>query len=323
MFGLDFINLPLAGTPYGTALEVCLVLAFVAWLLSVITREVSWMDRLWSICPPVYCLIVAFATDFQFARVNVMTLLVVLWGARLTYNFARKGGYRPGGEDYRWATVREKAGPVGFQVLSITFVHPGQMVLLWLFASPIHRAWAFGDLPLNRLDFVAAGLFFLLLVGQTVADRQQWDFQQDKKRRIAAGEEAGTAVPHHRALPLQPAPELLLRDRDVVRLLPVRGRGFRRMAALDRARLHRADPVGHPVPAHDRAALGRQVPRLPRLPGDDFGFDSAPAEAGGLKGFVSARAVVIRRAARSPASHGSQHVRPGLPQSHRDRSPRA
>ncbi|MXX33714.1 MAG: DUF1295 domain-containing protein [Gemmatimonadetes bacterium] len=147
------------------------------------------MDRLWSICPPVYCLIVAFATDFQFARVNVMTLLVVLWGARLTYNFARKGGYRPGGEDYRWATVREKAGPVGFQVLNITFVHPGQMVLLWLFASPIHRAWAFGDLPLNRLDFVAAGLFFLLLVGQTVADNQQWDFQQDKKRRIAAGEE--------------------------------------------------------------------------------------------------------------------------------------
>ena len=33
------------------------------------------------------------------------------------------------------------------------------MVLIWLFASPIHRAWAFGDLPLNRLDFVAAGIF--------------------------------------------------------------------------------------------------------------------------------------------------------------------
>ena len=189
MFGLDFIKLPLAGTPFGTALEVCLVVAFVAWLLSVITREVSWIDRLWSICPPVYCLIVAFATDFQWARVNVMALLVVLWGARLTWNFARKGGYKPGGEDYRWAHVREKTGPVGFQVLNITFIHPAQMVLGWLFASPIHRAWALGDLPLNRLDFVAAGIFFLLLVGQTVADRQQWDFQQDKKRRIAAGEE--------------------------------------------------------------------------------------------------------------------------------------
>ena len=189
MFGLDFINLPLAGTPFGTALEVSLVIAFVAWLLSVVTRESSWIDRLWSICPPVFCLIVAFAVDFQVARVNVMTLLVVLWGVRLTFNFARKGGYQPGGEDYRWAHVREKAGPVGFQVLNITFVHPAQMVLLWLFASPIHRAWAFGDSPLNGLDFVAAGLFFLLLVGETVADQQQWNFHQDKKRRIAAGEE--------------------------------------------------------------------------------------------------------------------------------------
>ena len=59
MPGLDFIDLPLAGTPFGTALDLCLVLALVAWLLSVITREVSWIDRLWSICPPVYCLIVA------------------------------------------------------------------------------------------------------------------------------------------------------------------------------------------------------------------------------------------------------------------------
>ena len=189
MLGLDFISLPLAGTPYGTALEVCLVLAFVAWLLSVITREVSWIDRLWSICPPVYCLIVAFATDFEWARVNIMTLLVVLWGARLTFNFVRKGGYGPDGEDYRWTHVREKAGPVGFQALSITFVFPGQMVLIWLFASPIHRAWQFPEAPLGWLDFTAAGLFLVLLAGETVADRQQWDFQQDKKRRIEAGED--------------------------------------------------------------------------------------------------------------------------------------
>ena len=26
-----------------------------------------------------------------------MLALTALWGARLTYNFARKGGYRPGG----------------------------------------------------------------------------------------------------------------------------------------------------------------------------------------------------------------------------------
>ena len=189
MLGLDFIDLPLAGTPFGTALELCLVLALVAWLLAVITREVSWIDRLWSICPPVYCLIVAASVGFASPRVMLMTALVVAWGSRLTYNFARKGGYRPGGEDYRWAHVRKRHGPVGFQVLSITFVHPGQMLLIWLFTSPIHRAWQFPDTPLGWLDLLAAAVFLTLLAGETVADRQMWDFQQDKKRRIANGEE--------------------------------------------------------------------------------------------------------------------------------------
>ena len=189
MLGLDFISHPLGGTPFGTALEVCVALAVVAWLLSIVTREVSWIDRLWSICPPVYCLIVAVSVGFASPRVVLMTALVVAWGIRLTYNFARKGGYRKGGEDYRWAHVRKQCGPVGFQALSITFVHPGQMLLVWLFASPIHRAWQFPNAPLGWLDFLAAALFLALLAGETVADRQMWDFQQDKKRRIAAGEE--------------------------------------------------------------------------------------------------------------------------------------
>ncbi len=75
------------------------------------------------------------------------------------------------------------------QVLNITFVHPTQMLLLWLLASPIDTAWQFADAPLDRLDFIAAVLFFTLLAGETVADRQMWDFQQDKKRRLEAGED--------------------------------------------------------------------------------------------------------------------------------------
>ena len=189
MLGLDFIDHPLAGTPFGIALELCLMLALVAWFLSVITREVSWIDRLWSVCPPVYCLIVAAAAGFDAPRVMLMAALVVAWGIRLTCNFARKGGYRPGGEDYRWAHVRKQYGRLGFQVLNITFVHPGQMLLIWLFTSPIHRAWQFPDAPLGWLDFLAAALFLTLLAGETVADRQMWDFQQDKKQKIASGEE--------------------------------------------------------------------------------------------------------------------------------------
>ncbi len=185
---VDFISSPLAGTPFGTALYLCLALAALAWLLSLFTHEYSWVDRLWSICPPAYCLLVAWAADFDSARLNLMAGLVTLWGARLTFNYARKGGYWKGGEDYRWAVQRERLGPVGFEWLNLTFIAPGQMLLIWLFTAPIHQAWHWRDAALNWVDALAATLFLVLLVGETIADEQMWAFQQDKKRRIAAGQ---------------------------------------------------------------------------------------------------------------------------------------
>ena len=193
MFDLNLIDHPLTGTPFGTALDLCLILAALVWLASVVTREYSWVDRLWSICPPVYCLVVAFGLHFASPRVNLMTVLVVLWGARLTFNFARKGGYQPGGEDYRWAVVRERTSPLGFQVLNLTFKSFGQMLIIWWFTSPVHQAAVRTGTPLGWLDFVAVTLFVALLIGETAADEQMWAFQQDKKRQVAAGEEI--AVP--------------------------------------------------------------------------------------------------------------------------------
>ena len=106
----------------------------------------------------------------------------------MTFNHARKGGLRLRNMDYRWIHTREKLGPVGFQVLNITFIAPGQMLLIWLFTSPIHQAWLGRETPLGWLDILAVGLFLALLVGEAVSDEQMWRFQQDKKGRLADGE---------------------------------------------------------------------------------------------------------------------------------------
>jgi len=43
-----------------------------------------------------------------------MSILVTVWSIRLTYNFARRGGYSwkfwDGEEDYRWDILRQKPG---------------------------------------------------------------------------------------------------------------------------------------------------------------------------------------------------------------------
>ena len=180
---------PLSGQPFGTALELCILLIVFCWVAPLFARGHGWLDRLWSLCPPAYCLLVAAGAGFDSARINLMTVLVLVWSVRLTYNFARKGGYRKGDEDYRWASMQEHIGSPWFQLLNVAFNIPSQLLLMWLFTSPVHQAWLGRETPLGWLDGVAAALFAAFFVVELIGDEQMWAFQQDKKRRIAAGED--------------------------------------------------------------------------------------------------------------------------------------
>jgi steroid 5-alpha reductase family enzyme len=171
-----------------TALFAAAFVAVACWLLSLLTRDVSWVDRIWSLAPVGYVAWFASRARFVDARLDLMLLLVVAWGLRLTYNFARKGGYRRGGEDYRWPILRQRLGPLKFQLFNATFIAPCQNLLLLGFTLP---AWAALEhpAPLAATDVVAAALCVAFLVGETIADQQQWRFQQEKARRRASQQE--------------------------------------------------------------------------------------------------------------------------------------
>ena len=174
--------------PLTTALWVAGGLALLCWLLSVITKEYSWVDRLWSITPPLFALHFAGQPGFSDPRLNLMAALAVLWGVRLTYNFVRKGGYKPGGEDYRWEEIQEKIGPLWFQALNATFIAPFQSYLLLLIVVPSYAAYQLIGTPINGLDYAAAVAFVAFLIGETIADEQQWRFQTAKYAAIARGD---------------------------------------------------------------------------------------------------------------------------------------
>ena len=171
-----------------TAVIACAAFAALCWLVSIVTRNCSQVDRLWSIAPPLYVAWFAWQAGFRDPRLDVMTALTALWGARLTYNFARKGGYRPGSEDYRWPVLRARMGPVLFQIFNATFIAPYQNLILLLLALPAWAALEHRGAPLGPLDGVATAAFLLFLAGETVADEQQWRFQADKHARKARGE---------------------------------------------------------------------------------------------------------------------------------------
>ncbi|SFW91014.1 DUF1295 domain-containing protein [Amycolatopsis australiensis] len=165
------------------ALRVCLYVFAGAtlgtWLLSVLTREYSWVDRIWSLIPIAYVAIFAGAADWADARLDVMCALVTGWGIRLTFNFARKGGYARGGEDYRWAVLRERIAPWQFQVFNFFFISLYQNAILLLITLPaltaLQNRGGFGV-----WDVVLAVVFAAFLAGETVADQQQWEFHREK-----------------------------------------------------------------------------------------------------------------------------------------------
>ncbi len=152
------------------------------WIASLITKDTSWVDRLWSIVPVVYVWIFAVAaltSGENATRLVVMALLVTAWGARLTFNFARKGGYT-GMEDYRWAILRGRMKPWQFQLFNLFFIVLYQNALLVLITLPAYVAWQH-PVPFSGWDAAFAVLFAAFLVGEFVADQQQWDFHRAKK----------------------------------------------------------------------------------------------------------------------------------------------
>jgi len=155
----------------------------------------SQVDKIWSILPIVYVWVVASYGDFSL-RLVIMAILVTIWGIRLSANFAMKGAYQwkfwAGEEDYRWQVLRQKKE---FQphwkwmLFNLFFICGYQNVLILLFTLPAIVALQYNVHPMNGIDYVVAGLMFLFIVYETIADIQQWNFQSKKWKLIKAGEE--------------------------------------------------------------------------------------------------------------------------------------
>jgi steroid 5-alpha reductase family enzyme len=158
----------------------------VAWIASLATGDTSWVDRMWSIVPVIYLWVFAAKADLDNARLDVMAALITVWGARLTFNFARKGGYS-GVEDYRWAVLRSSMRPWQFQLFNLFFIVLYQNALLVLITLPAWTAYQHRSAPFGPIDLLLTLLFLLFTIGETVADQQQWIFHQWKIAEVHAG----------------------------------------------------------------------------------------------------------------------------------------
>ena len=157
-----------------------------AWLASLATGDTSWVDRMWSIVPVIFVWVFAGAAHLRDAPLDVMAVLVTCWGVRLTYNFARKGGYN-GVEDYRWAVLRSSMRPWQFQLFNLFFIVLYQNALLVLIALPAWTVYQRRSTSFGALDYLLTLLFLAFLIGESIADQQQWNFHRWKRAELDAG----------------------------------------------------------------------------------------------------------------------------------------
>jgi steroid 5-alpha reductase family enzyme len=180
VFGSGFISALTEASPLITILIVTGSQGIVSFIFGAVTKDYSWVDRMWSTAPVFYAWVYAFRGGLEPPLV-IAAGLVTLWGVRLTYNFARKGGYS-GVEDYRWPVLQEKIkNPFMWQLFNFGFICVFQISLFMLFTLPLYRIFLHAGSAPSVGFYIAAFFYLAFLVYETAADQQQWNFHLIKK----------------------------------------------------------------------------------------------------------------------------------------------
>ncbi|KAJ6570260.1 hypothetical protein DFH09DRAFT_1247046 [Mycena vulgaris] len=182
--------------------QFCIFVTAATYVASVITSNVSQVDRLWTFLPTIYTVYFAlmplwpqeqpfYLAPYTPAAVGIsagaynpralmMMFLIITWMCRLTYNTHRRGLFNLKDEDYRWAILRAQLHPVFFQIVNLTFISGIQNFLLLLLGIPTYVAATQPPQPLGARDFYVAVLSLLALAAEFTADNQQFAYQSFK-----------------------------------------------------------------------------------------------------------------------------------------------
>ena len=167
--GLNLSNIALLG------LALTVALASLTWVASLVQRDASLVDRMWSILIGGAAALYAWLLPMHAARGPWMLGLVVVWAVRLSvYITARNWGH---GEDRRYQAIRARNEP-NFARKSLYRIFGIQAVLAWIVSTPFLVGMATPS-PLSVLDYVGIIIAGFGIVFEAVGDAQLSYFKRD------------------------------------------------------------------------------------------------------------------------------------------------
>ena len=160
-------------------LAASLAIAVLTWLASVLRRDASLVDRVWSLMIAGAGLAFALALEAPAERGIVMLAITVAWAARLSVYITRRNWGH--GEDRRYQAIRARNEP-GFALKSLYLVFGLQGALAVVVALPLLAGLA-TPAAWNALDLLGAALALGGLACEALADAQMNRFKADPASR--------------------------------------------------------------------------------------------------------------------------------------------
>jgi steroid 5-alpha reductase family enzyme len=149
------------------------------WLVSLIERDVSIVDSLWSIMFLIAAVAYAIAVPETGPRTALVLVLTTLWAVRLSaYITWRNWGEA---EDRRYQAIRRNNEP-RFGLKSLYIVFGLQGTLAWVVSLPLLAAVA-SPAGLNTLDYLGVGLWLTGIIFEAGGDFQLARFKAKAENR--------------------------------------------------------------------------------------------------------------------------------------------
>lgn len=159
----------------GSALGIVVIMV-ATWIVSLVLRNASIVDIVWGAGFVVVAWIARTIGDGNTDRVDLLTAMVTIWGARLAvYLWWRNHGQ---GEDFRYQSMRRRQGD-RFPIRSLVTVFGLQGVIMFIVSLPVQLAATPATPGIGWLAVAGVALWGVGLFFETVGDAQLARFKAD------------------------------------------------------------------------------------------------------------------------------------------------
>ena len=137
------------------SLVLMLLAGILFWLISIVKKDVSIVDGLWSLFFVIAAVLTYSQLETVSLRAQIVLLLVLIWGLRLSAYITIRHWGQP--EDHRYQTIRANNEP-GFTFKSLYLIFAFQALIAWVIALPLFYAIDSNDDGLISVDEMGSAL---------------------------------------------------------------------------------------------------------------------------------------------------------------------